>query len=56
LEGCPTPTKLLRPGAVQIAIDMAKTLNEVLIERLKGGRRRRMTVMATKERFDRFAE
>ncbi|TWC95473.1 hypothetical protein FB595_1731, partial [Sphingobium sp. AEW010] len=41
---CCTPT-----GAVLVAIDMSKNRQEVLIERPEGGRRRRMTVMATKE-------
>jgi hypothetical protein len=34
--------------AVLVAIDMSKHRQEVLIERPEGGRRRRMTVMATK--------
>jgi hypothetical protein len=38
-----TPT-----GAVLVAIDMSKHRQEVLIERPEGGRRRRLTVMATK--------
>ena len=33
--------------AVLVAIDMSKHRQEVLIERPEGGRRRRMTVMAT---------
>lgn len=48
---CCTPT-----GAVLVAIDMSKNRQEVLIERPEGGRRRRMTVMATKEDYDNFAE
>ncbi|TVV69768.1 IS110 family transposase, partial [Sphingomonas solaris] len=40
----PTPA-----GAVLVAIDMSKNRQEVLIERPEGGRRRRMTVMATKK-------
>ena len=47
----PTPA-----GAVLVAIDMSKNRQEVLIERPEGGRRRRMTVMATKEDYDGFAE
>ena len=43
-------------GAVLVAIDMSKNRQEVLIERPEGGRRRRMTVMATKEDDDGFAE
>jgi transposase len=43
-------------GAVLVAIDMSKNRQEVLIERPEGGRRRRMTVMATKEDYDGFAE
>jgi len=37
-----TPT-----DTVLVAIDMSKHRQEVLIERPEGGRRRRMTVMAT---------
>lgn len=48
---CATPA-----GAVLVAIDMSKNRQEVLIERPEGGRRRRMTVMATKENYDAFAE
>jgi transposase len=44
-----TPT-----GAVLVAIDMSKHRQEVLIERPEGGRRRRMTVMATKPDYDRL--
>jgi transposase len=47
----PTPT-----GAVLVAIDMSKNRQEVLIERPEGGRRRRMTVMATRKDYDGFAE
>ncbi|MCI1141163.1 hypothetical protein MOP88_00485 [Sphingomonas sp. WKB10] len=43
-------------GAVLVAIDMSKNRQEVLIERPEGGRRRRMTVMATKEDYDGFVE
>jgi len=46
----PTP-----PNAVLVAIDMSKHRQEVLIERPEGGRRRRMTVMATKTDYDRLA-
>lgn len=35
-------------GAVLVAIDMSKNRQEILIERPEGGRRRRMTVMATR--------
>ena len=42
--------------AVLVAIDMAKNRQEVLIERPEGGRRRRMTVLATKTDYDRLAE
>ena len=41
--------------AVLVAIDMSKHRQEVLIERPEGGRRRRMTVMATKTDYDRLA-
>jgi hypothetical protein len=41
--------------AVLVAIDMSKYRQEVLIERPEGGRRRRMTVMATKADYDRLA-
>jgi transposase len=46
----PTPA-----NAVLVAIDMSKHRQEVLIERPEGGRRRRMTVMATKADYDRLA-
>ena len=39
-------------GAVLVAIDMSKSRQEVLIERPEGGRRRRMTVMATRQDYD----
>ena len=42
-------------GAVLVAIDMSKSRQEVLIERPEGGRRR-MTVMATRQDYDGFAE
>ena len=45
-----TPT-----DAVLVAIDMSKHRQEVLIERPEGGRRRRMTIMATKTDYDRLA-
>src|SRR5436305_5431676 len=56
--GRPTMTKLTSTpaGAVLVAIDMSKNRQEVLIERPEGGRRRRMTVMATKEDYDGFVE
>ncbi|EIZ78179.1 Transposase [Novosphingobium sp. Rr 2-17] len=41
--------------AVLVAIDMSKHRQEVLIERPEGGRRRRMTVMATKTDYDRLS-
>ena len=41
--------------AVLVAIDMSKHRQEVLIERPEGGRRRRMTIMATKADYDRLA-
>ena len=47
---CSTPA-----DAVLVAIDMSKHRQEVLIERPEGGRRRRMTVMATKADYDRLA-
>lgn len=47
---CSTPAH-----AVLVAIDMSKHRQEVLIERPEGGRRRRMTVMATKADYDRLA-
>ena len=47
----PTPA-----GAVLVAIDMSKNRQEILIERPEGGRRRRMTVMATRQDYDGFAE
>jgi len=43
-------------GAVLVAIDMSKHQQEVLIERPEGGRRRRLTVMATKADYDGLAE
>lgn len=46
-----TPT-----NAVLVAIDMSKHRQEVLIERPEGGRRRRMTVIATKDGYDRLVE
>ena len=46
-----TPT-----DAVLVAIDMSKHRQEVLLERPEGGRRRRITVMATKEDYDRLAD
>ena len=46
-----TPT-----AAVLVAIDMSKHRQEVLIERPEGGRRRRLTVMATKPDYDRLAD
>jgi len=36
-------------------MDMSKHRNEALIERPEGGRRRRMTIMATKADYDRLA-
>ena len=42
--------------AVLVAIDMSKHRQEVLLERPEGGRRRRMTVMATKADYDRLAD
>jgi transposase len=47
----PTPT-----NAVLVAIDMSKHRQEVLLERPEGGRRRRMTVMASKADYDRLAD
>ena len=47
----PTPA-----GAVLVAIDMSKNRQEVLIERPEGGRRRRLTVMATRKDYDDFAD
>ena len=44
------------PDAVLVAIDMAKHRQEILLERPEGGRRRRMTVMATKADYDRLAD
>src|SRR3546814_4177898 len=44
------------PEAVLVAIDMAKHRQEILLERPEGGRRRRMTVMATKADYDRLAD
>jgi hypothetical protein len=41
---------------VLVAIDMSKHRQEVLIERPEGGRRRRMTIMATKADYDRLAD
>jgi transposase len=43
-------------GAVLVAIDISKDRQEVLIERPEGGRRRRLTVMATKADYDGLAE
>ena len=42
--------------AVLVAIDMSKHRQKVLLERPEGGRRRRMTVMATKADYDRLAD
>ena len=42
--------------AVLVAIDMSKHRQEVLIERPEGGRRRRMSVLATKRDYDRLVE
>jgi hypothetical protein len=42
-------------GVVLVAIDMSKHRQEVLIERPEGGRRQRMTVMATKSDYDHLA-
>ena len=42
--------------AVLVAIDMSKHRQEVLLERPEGGRRRRMTIMATKADYDRLAD
>ena len=50
-----TKRNLTPPDAVLVAIDMSKHRQEVLIERPEGGRRRRMTVMATKTDYDRLA-
>ena len=44
------------PDAVLVAIDMAKHRQEILLERPEGGRRRLMTVMATKADYDRLAD
>jgi transposase len=44
------------PDAVLVAIDLSKHRQEVLLERPEGGRRRRMTVMATKADYDRLAD
>lgn len=44
------------PDAVLVAIDMSKHRQEVLLERPEGGRRRRMTVMATKTDYDRLTD
>ncbi len=43
-------------GAVLVAIEMSKNRQEVRIERPEGGRRRRMTVMATRQDYEGFAE
>ncbi len=40
--------------AVLVAIDMSKHRQEILLERPEGGRRRRMTVMASKVDYDRL--
>lgn len=42
-------------GAVLVAMDMSQHRLEVLIEPPEVGRRRRMTVMATKQDYDRLA-
>ena len=47
----PTPD-----GAVLVAIDIAKTRNEVLIEPPGGGRRRRLTVLNARAEHDRLIE
>jgi hypothetical protein len=41
---------------VLAAIDMSRQRQEILIERPEGGRRRRMTVMATKADYDRLVD
>ena len=43
-------------GAVLVAIDMSKNGQEVLIECPEGERRRRLTVLATKQDYDGFAD
>ncbi len=47
----PTPD-----GAVLVAIDIAKTRNEVLIEPPGGGRRQRLTVLNARANHDRMIE
>ena len=42
--------------AVLVAIDMAKNRQEVLNKRPEGGRRRRLTILATKADYDGLAE
>jgi len=45
----PTP-----PEAALVAIDVAKHRNEVLIEAVRGGRRRRMTILNTRADHDKL--
>ncbi|KRB86758.1 transposase [Sphingomonas sp. Root710] len=51
-----TKHKSTPSDTVLVAIDMSKHRQEVLLERPEGGRRRRMTVMATKADYDRLAD
>ena len=49
-----TRCKSTSPEAVLVAIDVAKHRNEVLIEAIRGGRRRRMTIQNTRADHDRL--
>ena len=47
-----TRDKSTPPEAALVAIDVAKHRNEVLIEQVRGGRRRRMTVLNSRADHD----
>ena len=47
-----TSHKSTPPEAALVAIDVAKHRNEVLIEQVRGGRRRRMTVLNSRADHD----
>src|SRR3954466_12020890 len=49
-----TRRKSTPPEAALVAIDVAKHRNEVLIEAVRGGRRRRMTILNTRADHDRL--
>ena len=49
-----TRRKSTPPEAALVAIDVAKHRNEVLIEAVRGGRRRRMTILNTRADHDKL--